>query len=59
MVSQTHKMLYLEMLETSPNPIREPHEVWRQQMVGMAMGKYPKGTLAHSRQSDSAQSHNE
>ena len=52
-------MLYLEMLETCPNPIQEPYEMWHQQMVGMAMGKYPQRILAHSRQSDSAQSHNE
>ncbi len=59
MVSQTHKVLYLEMLETCQHPIQEPYEVWHQQMVGMAMGKYPKGILAHRRQLDSAQSHNE
>ena len=40
MVSQTLKVLYLEMLETNPNPIQEPNEVWHQQMVCMAMGKY-------------------
>ena len=40
MVSQTLKVLYLEMLETNPNPIQEPYEVWHQQMVCMAMGKY-------------------
>ena len=41
MVSQAHKELYLEMLETCPYKIQEPHEVWYQQMVGMAVGKYP------------------
>ena len=47
MVSQTLKVLYLEMLETNPNPIQEPYEVWHQQMAGMAVGKYPKRLLAH------------
>ena len=40
MVSQTLKVLYMEMLETNPNPIQEPYEMWHQQMVGMPMGKY-------------------
>ena len=47
------------MLETQPNPIQEPYEMWHQQMVGMAVGKYPKGILAHSNMSYSKESHNE
>ncbi len=52
-------MLYLEKLETSPNPLQEPHEMWHQQMVGMAMGKYPQRILAHSDKPYSNESHNE
>ena len=47
------------MLETCPNPIQEPYEVWHQQMVGMAMGKYSQGILAHSDKPNSNKSHYE
>ena len=47
MVAQPHTYVYMEMLETSADTLQEPATLWHSQMAGMAVGKYPKGLLAH------------
>ncbi len=48
MVTLPHTNVYMEMLEKSSDALEESTEMRHRQMAGMAMGKYPKGLLAHS-----------
>jgi hypothetical protein len=47
MVAQSHTHVYMEMLETSADTLQEPTTMWHCEMASVAMGKYPKGILAH------------
>ena len=47
MVAQSVTHVYMEMLETSADTLQEPAKLRHRQKAGMAMGKHPKGILAH------------
>ncbi len=57
MAAQSHTHVYMEMLETSANTLQESTTMWHPQMAGMAVGKHPKGLLAHCSQPDTDTSH--
>ena len=57
MVAQSITHVYMEMLETSADTLQEPATVWHSQVAGMAVGKYPKGILAHCSQPDTQACH--
>ena len=57
MAAQSHTHVYMEMLETSANTLQESTTMWHPQMAGMAVGKHPKGILAHCSQPDTDTSH--
>ena len=44
--------VYLEELETRPNTLGKPTEMWYSQRASLAMGEYPQGILANIQKSD-------
>ena len=57
MVAQSLTHVYMEMLEKSADTLQKSTKMWHCQVAGMAVGKYPKGLLAHCSQPDTHASH--
>ena len=57
MVTQSVAHVYMEMLETSADTLQKSTKMWHSQVAGMAVGKYPKGILAHRSQPDTQACH--
>ena len=47
MAARTDKDVYMEKLENKSESAEKPPEMWHKEVVGVAMGKYPKRLLAH------------